>query len=89
MFYCIDCALKHLGDALIFYHEFRDANTAHDVLCMASLNQAACHLRDKHPDVARLILEERKAFEKDRSYEPAIWESILSVYDLWTQLHKT
>ena len=73
---CVACALKHLGTALSFMHEYAEDPEDYDeadVLARGELNAAERHLRFHWPDMADMIRAERKNYEADpEGYRPGI-----------------
>ena len=74
MEYCLDCVIKHLGDAKINQEEALMGYPEHALNVIGSLSQASIECYGASPELANEIRQHRLLIMKDIGYLPPYYE---------------
>ena len=80
---CMECVEKHLGAALVLMSEAESGYPEHKLLAIGHLHEAAEESADVRPQLAALIRDIRKAYQRG---EPVEFETIvdaLNQHGVW------
>jgi len=66
---CLNCARKHLAEALILAIEERQGYKLHKWLAIGEMAQAEAELIQKYPDIANEIRAGRKEYEAGTDFD--------------------
>ena len=76
---CINCALKHLGQAVAIFKEVRKGYTEFPVYVRGHMAEAEDELALDHPHLVDPIRRERIKYESEPDYNPDFRSLILSI----------
>ena len=73
---CLDCVLKHLGQAVVLLGEAEKGYPSHKYIALGHLGEAEDESINKYPDLAADIRSTRLDIEKDNDPEDSIEDLI-------------